>query len=616
MMVHIVKICWDESHPLTVEEVNDNGRDNEETNTGNTLKQNFGDAIPSYLQSRAEELNAVLVETALLRNSESVSGLYAYSFSNIAQSSPSHPNIRATRLAMACGLHSQRFTGDVYIGRLGYVADLVGHTKLMNLDLCIHDVQNACDYSPDLRHEILAAFNVDGDVASPEWLENAAQRNYHDGASLAALATAMTRAEIADDDEESDEAASLCSDETTPSSMPEQPVQTVLTKIPLCWHCRGPASTLCPGCDAVYFCDASRRCQVNGWSHQCLCKTWKLYVDHRDELSSFPYFSGWQTPLLQKDCFTSENTYESFLIELGVIASQDVAPKQTWWTTELYGWAGGASISAKDVDVFHRVSFEDGFALENKEWIPQESHVTTDDADVKFDEHGLPILNSWQDWYRLRKISSSSPVALLATFPLTLYYAIQHYGCVPLTVATMLERPMRVHVVGIEKELNFVDLFREVGYLLPKDNIKIDMTWIVREDMLPQNSKGGKSLSLQLTSNVTLTIVAGTYGDSLDPDFDFNGSPDMIVGMNAGLYAYDSWRHVVTYLYTHPNVIGVFTDYNEHSGLNCASLGGSKSRKSLSINPFRQPRTMPVYCMNLPQFSNGFVYIFNEQELE
>jgi len=607
MMVHIVKISWDDSVPLIVEEINDDGSGDDGSNT---TTQHFGDAIPSYLQSRAEEQNAVLVETALLRNSESVVGAYAYSFSNISQTKPSYPNIRATRLAMACGLHSQRFTGDVYIGRLGYVAN-----QLMNLDLSIRDVQNACECSPDLRHETLAALNgVNGHVTSPEWLENAAQMNYHDGASLTALANAMTRAEISDADEESDDVSSSCSDESTPSS--SIPEQRVLTKIPLCWHCRGPASILCTVCEAVYFCDALRKCRDLAWSHQCLCNTWKLYVDHRDELSSFPFFSGWQTPLLQKDCFTSENTYETYLMELGVIASQEDTPKRNWWTTELHGWAGGASTSAKDVDIFHRVSYADGFALDNIEMIPRERHVTTNYADVKFDEHGLPILDSWQDWYQLRQISSSSPVALLATFPLTLYYAIQHYGSVPITVAKMLERPLRIHVVGIEKELNFVDLFREVGYLLPKESIQIDMTWIVREDMLPQNSKGGKSLSLQLTSNVTLTIVAGTYGESLDPDFDLNGSPDMIVGLNAGLYAYESWRHVVTYLYTHPNVTGVFTDYNEHSGLNCASLGGSKARKSLSMNPFRQPRAMPVYCMNLPQFSNGFVYIFNEQELE
>lgn len=113
-------------------------------------------------------------------------------------------------------------------------------------------------------------------------------------------------------------------------------------------------------------------------------------------------------------------------------------------------------------------------------------------------------------------------------------------------------------------------------------------------------------------------VVSGTYGEStLDPNFDVGtGPPDMIVAMNAGLYAYDSWRSVVTYLHRNRGVVGVFTDYNEYSGVNCAALGGGKSRRSLAVNPFRQPRAMPVYSMNLPQFSNGFMYVFNEQEVE
>ena len=44
--------------------------------------------------------------------------------------------------------------------------------------------------------------------------------------------------------------------------------------------------------------------------------------------------------------------------------------------------------------------------------------------------------------------------------------------------------------------------------------------------------------------------------------------------------------------------------------------GGAASRESLVINPFRQPLSLPVYSMNLPQFSNGFIYVFNEQELD
>ena len=140
--------------------------------------------------------------------------------------------------------------------------------------------------------------------------------------------------------------------------------------------------------------------------------------------------------------------------------------------------------------------------------------------------------------------------------------------------------------------------------------------------MLPEqcrsNTVGGKfSMKVEMTTNLLVGAVSGTYGDSLDPNFDCgSGPPDMVIALNAGLYAYESWRSVVDFLYKHPGVVGVFTDYNEYSGVNCASLGGGRSRNSLSINPFRQPRAMPVYSMALPQFSNGFMYVFNAQELD
>lgn len=150
----------------------------------------------------------------------------------------------------------------------------------------------------------------------------------------------------------------------------------------------------------------------------------------------------------------------------------------------------------------------------------------------------------------------------------------------------------------------------------------MELTFVVRRDMLPPKSRDRGAtrepfLTLDLVSNLTLLVVSGTYGDDLDPNFDCgSGPPDMIIGLNAGLFAYESWRSVIVYLQQQGGVVGVFTDYNEHSGMNCASLGGSKSRKSLCVNPFRQPRAMPVMSMNLPQFSNGFMYAYNIQELE
>lgn len=132
--------------------------------------------------------------------------------------------------------------------------------------------------------------------------------------------------------------------------------------------------------------------------------------------------------------------------------------------------------------------------------------------------------------------------------------------------------------------------------------------------MLPPKAQGSKE-NIQLTNSLSINVVSGTYGgDDLDPNFDCgSGTPDMIIGLNAGLFAYESWRSVIEYLHHHEGVVGVFTDYNEHSGMNCAALGGSAA---LYMNPFRQPRAMPVYSMNLPQFSNGFVYVYNQQEID
>ena len=130
-------------------------------------------------------------------------------------------------------------------------------------------------------------------------------------------------------------------------------------------------------------------------------------------------------------------------------------------------------------------------------------------------------------------------------------------------------------------------------------------------------SRNDTALSFDLTEGLHITVCSGVYGASLDPNFDCgSGPPDMILAFNAGLYAYESWRSVVTYLDEHRGVVGVFTDYNEFSGVQCASLGGGASRNTVTVNPFRQPRAMPVYSMNLPQFSNGFLYVFNPQTLE
>lgn len=202
------------------------------------------------------------------------------------------------------------------------------------------------------------------------------------------------------------------------------------------------------------------------WSHDCLCATWKLYTNRRRQLSTFP-LDDWYLRLSGRDCQLSEEPYQLFLTqEVGIELDQS-----SWWRTELDGWSGGESESAQTVDATVRRSYQEGFFP--VVYTPPDGPVSSKDLErldtMPRNACGLLRLVSWGDYYTLRDIPLSSPVALLLTFPLTIYHAIVKFGEVPLTVSKMLKRPLRIHVVGVEKEMNFLDIFREVGYLLPGD---------------------------------------------------------------------------------------------------------------------------------------------------
>jgi len=588
------------------------------------------------------------LETPLLRPRHMVAGLYAYH--NIPEPSllVGRENIPATRLAMTCGWFSLRFYGPVLL-----VRSFGGRWQsLMEIEI-YGPTYISPDIHPQIQEEVAKEMMTTGYTPTPipEWLASAMQHNYHDGAELAKVISAMNRTESDDDDDDDDdeeEDSDSGSDQEdiqhiedqvtandrivrtgTSSSMTTKQRQFV-TSNPLCLHCRRLSSDLCPSCEGAYFCTiehTGRDCRTDGWTHACLCSTWKVYCHHRNQLSNFNNFFGeWQPPLMERSHQLGEEPYKIFLQSLGI----DVTNCTNWWRTEMGGWSGGQSTSASGVDASIRLSYQEGFAPITE--LPSECHISLQDRqdaglELRRNAVGLLQLSSWEDYYKLRRIPPSSPISLLCTFPLTIYHAIERYGDVPVTVARMLRRPLRIHVVGAEKEINFLDLFQEVTFLLPED-LTLELVFIVREDMLPTKCKPTTSTHTTTTDrqfamrieydSLVIGIVTGTYGGtSLDPNFDCGtGPPDMVIGMNAGLYAYESWRSVVNYLYRNTGVVGVFTDYNEYSGTNCAALGGVKSRQSLCMNPFRQPRCMPVYSMNLPQFSNGFLYTFNEQELE
>jgi hypothetical protein len=201
------------------------------------------------------------------------------------------PNVRATRLAMACGHLNLRLYGTVVLK----AATLPGLLK-------VSDVEYAACLSPDLRPDIPASSSLETAAAFgaiPEWLGGAAQHYYHDRAVLQRLTNAMTRPPEVDDDDVDDDNTddkdddtnarersspigsdneisgdgSTDEEETTSSPLAAPTMPTLVARGPLCLHCRRPASALCAGCQGAYFCappakdgedPASSSCQVQG----------------------------------------------------------------------------------------------------------------------------------------------------------------------------------------------------------------------------------------------------------------------------------------------------------------------------------------------------------------
>ena len=262
------------------------------------IKTNCGDHIPTFLKSIAIEKNDSIpceIEiTPLLRLSQSLRsssdssiGINAYAFTNFIigetnedENRSKHfnkPNIRATTLAMAMGLHHKRFYGDIYVGKMQSISG-----KKENASLTKEEIEVCC-YTPDLRYEIINQLIIDKPkvtIQIPNWLVNAMQENYRDGGSIVQLAKVMglaknlKRNEINGegdssdyDDDNDDDSTSIDFLEThkegTNFAHSKLETKSIFNST-LCIHCRGPTSTLCNQCQGVYFCASPRLCQQNG----------------------------------------------------------------------------------------------------------------------------------------------------------------------------------------------------------------------------------------------------------------------------------------------------------------------------------------------------------------
>jgi len=273
-----------------------------------------GDCMPHILQHalRLDDVSDVrivpLKRTALQCSSTATgcedAGLYAYVTSD--QSIQSCPNIRATCLAMACGLHSRRFYGDVYVSMLGYGKSSSSNNRIMmNLSMQKEDVESVCE-TPDLRNSIIrdirctSVYDHSTNNSSPSiilpCLLDAAKQNYHDAAMIQRLDAVMQSSthsskdsrlydkrkdtdEFMQAENEDQNQFDVISLESSPPVSPTSDIETSMkqlidksktVQVTLCLHCRRSSNTLCTLCQAVYFCDAPRTCREDWYVYDFL----------------------------------------------------------------------------------------------------------------------------------------------------------------------------------------------------------------------------------------------------------------------------------------------------------------------------------------------------------
>jgi len=171
----------------------------------------------------------------------------------------------------------------------------------------------------------------------------------------------------------------------------------------------------------------------------------------------------------------------------------------------------------------------------------------------------LSFDHTWADYYKWRGLPVQSPAALLLHWPLTVYKLLHSLGLVPAHPPTERRR-LTIHLLGIEKELDFLPVFGELALLLPNTDIDLilfgqGVTSLLAQARRKPSCLASKPFVYSYTTekaagsgSIRITLSkAGPYwpGDAADIARLRSNKPDAMIAMNAGLSTYPEWQPAV-----------------------------------------------------------------------
>nr|XP_045015692.1 zinc finger MYND domain-containing protein 15 isoform X3 [Jaculus jaculus] len=236
------------------------------------------------------------------------------------------------------------------------------------------------------------------------------------------------------------------------------------------------------------------------------------------------------------------------------------------------------------------------------------------------------LFGSWQDYYLWRGLSLDSPMAVLLTYPLTVYYVITHL--VPQSFPELNiqnKQSLKIHVVEAGKEFDLVMVFWELLVLLP--HVALELQFV--GDNLPPESdqqhftmqRDGPELSVRPGSGVSARLSSGTKEKGGRRDLQIRVSarpyhllqgpkPDLVIGFNSGFGLKDTWLSSLPRLQS-LRVPAFFTESSEYGcvmddqTMAVATGGGTSSPQP---NPFRSPFRLRAADNCMPWYCNAFIF--------
>ncbi|XP_062993314.1 zinc finger MYND domain-containing protein 15 [Elgaria multicarinata webbii] len=365
--------------------------------------------------------------------------------------------------------------------------------------------------------------------------------------------------------------------------------------------------TACQHCRAVLYC--SERCRKLDWNrspedigHQFWCQRMAGYMSHARELASLPF------------TFTAEVTSDSFNKE-GFLSARGLT--RGYWTGESmlvrapdYGVGLQGAAAEKPAAVlqsgnpFEALRPEGGTALPAAPPEPPTPRM---------------YFGSWKEYYQWRGLPLGAPLAVILTYPLTLYYIItqlapQHFP----ELNILNKQSLKIHVVETGREFGVLMVFWELSVLLP--HVSLELLFV--GDGLP-SELDGQQFDLQRDEEHGVSVQPGlaprSKGGRRELQLGFSArpyhllqapKPDLVIGFNSGFALKETWLSSLPRLQS----LRVPAYFTECSAYSCAvdeaavSMATGGSASPAQINPFRSPFRQAGIDNAMPWYSNAFIF--------